>query len=393
MTTTGFPSAPAIRLRSTRDVLAAIPYLLGFRPAECAVVVCMTGEGRLGPIAHVKLAELPLAGRTGMRTVARRAAQTGARRAVVAVYIRGEDSSLGGSRRAVEPLLAELDQALGDVDAWLVTPTGFRGLDCSDPACCPPGGHPRDELESGVVSAAFVLSGSGVAPTAADAFRIPRAPSAARGLVGRAARRWERAGDAAAGATARRAWRRDGLSAWREALRHATTEQQLIAADDDMRPQPPAPIPPATLGRLAAALADTEVRDSVLLALVKAASDGTGHNVPAKQENETEHDAEREAAEACALLIDPGAAVVPDRATTTAARAVLEAVVAHVPRRLQAAPLTLLGLVAWWQGEGGLAGARVREAVDVDEDYRLAALLSDVLAAAIPPGWVRRSSV
>jgi hypothetical protein len=63
-----------------------------------------------------------------------------------------------------------------------------------------------------------------------------------------------------------------------------------------------------------------------------------------------------------------------------------------VPRRLQAAPLTLLALVAWWRGEGGLAGARVREALEIDADYRLAALLTDMLSAAIPPGWVVRSS-
>jgi hypothetical protein len=388
MTTTAFPSPATIRLRSTRDVLAAIPYLLGYRPAECAVVVGVSGQGRLGPVAHVTLADLPVVGLEGVRLVARRAADAGARRAVVGVYTGACD---GAADAAVEPLLTALEEAVGDVETWVVTPDGYRRLDCADPACCPPGGHPRAELDSAAVSAAFVLSGRSVAPTASAAFAVPRAPSPARDLAGRAARRWQRAGEAArADGAARRAWERDGCSAWRDAVRHATTELELSVADDGPTPPAPVPVPPATLGRLAAALADTSVRDAILLSLVADACGPQGTHGPGTTEEPP--DIEYEAAEACARLIDPASAVVPDGLTTSAARAVLEAVVAHVPRRLQAAPLTLLGLIAWWRGEGGLAGARVREALTTDDEYRLAVIVGDILTAAVPPGWVRRSS-
>lgn len=388
MTSTAFPSAPTIRLRSTRDVLAAIPYLLGYRPAECAVVVGVTGEGRLGPVAHVTLADLPVVGAAGVHMVARRAAQTGAKRAVVGIYTRAGDS-LDAVRDVVGPLLTALEIALDDVETWHLTDDGYRGLDCTDPACCPPGGHPRAQLETSAVSAAFVVAGSSVAPTAAAAVAIPRAPSAARDLAGRAARRHERATEATTvDGAAGRARADDGCAIWRDAFRHAMTELELSGTDDGWAP-PRLSLPPATLGRLAAALADTSVRDAILVSVVAQAGRDRGAHGSAPASG---LDIELEAAEACARLIDPASAVAPDTFATSAARAVLEAVVAHVPRRLQAAPLTLLGLVAWWCGQGALAGARVREALATDRDYRLAILLGDILAAAIPPGWVRRSS-
>jgi hypothetical protein len=371
-------------------MLAAIPYLLGYRPVDCVVMVGVTSEGRLGPVAHVTLDDLRTADPGDLRLVARRAADTGACRAVVAVYTQGPVDASAGVRTDLASTLSALHEEIDDVETWLVTPDGFRGLDCLDPTCCPPAGHSCDQLETGPVSAAFVLSGRSVASTAAEAFQVPRAPSSARGLAGRAARRWEQAGEAVtADGAARRAWVHDGCAGWRQALRHATTELALNADDEDLMP-PPAPVPPATLGRLAAALADTEVRDSVLLSLVAdacepAAADRGPSGAPSA-------DDEDQAAEACARMLDPRVAVVPDTSTTTAARMVLEATVAHAPRRLQAAPLTLLGLVAWWRGEGGLAAARTREALAIDADYRLAVLLSDILAAAVPPGWVRRSS-
>ena len=390
MTTTGFASSPTIRLRSARDVLAAIPHLLGYRPAECVVVAGVTGRGRLGPLVHVTLADLPIAGAGRRHTVAQRVGAAGATSAVVGVYTERAEATV---RALVDPLQADLEGAVGDVDAWLVTAEGFRGLDCADPACCPPAGHPRVDLESGAVGAAFVLSGSSVARTAEEAFDIPRAPRAARDLAGRAARRSERAGQAArSDAGTRREWEHDGLSVWRDAVRHAATERELATAEEDTAGEVTVPgrvpLPPASLGRLAASLAATIVRDAVLMDIVAQAcpADGGG-----RAPWEPGPDLDQQAAEACGRLLDPSFAVFPGKVATSVVRAVLEATVAHAPRRLQPAPLTLLALVAWWRGEGGLAGARVRAALEIDDGYRLAVLVQDILAAGIPPGWVGRS--
>ncbi len=381
MTSATVPSSPTIRLRSARDVLAAVPYLLGFRPAECVVVAGVDDRGRLPLLARTALDDLcvPDDGERVVRTLAARAADVRVRRAVVAVCTARPLAAGTRLRRGVDRLVTALE-TVGETDPWLVTPDGYRGLDCADPLCCPPAGHPLDDLVAGEVSAAFVLSGRAVAASEAEAFRVPRAGAEARTLAARAAGRWERAGARAQEPDAARRWRQAGLRAWEEATRHAATE--LLAGD-----VPPAVrLSPALLGRVAAALADTPVRDAVLLTLVPGAQEVARRTVRGAPEDEVG----AATAEAVARVVDPRVGLRPQEVTVGPARAVLEAVAGHVPRRLQPPALTLLGLLAWWQGDGGLAGHRVRAALALDPGYRLAALLGGVLTAALPPGWVRR---
>jgi hypothetical protein len=72
--------------------------------------------------------------------------------------------------------------------------------------------------------------------------------------------------------------------------------------------------------------------------------------------------------------------------------ALLESVVAHVPRRLQPSPLTLLALLAWWRGEGARASLLVARCLAVDSAYRLALVLDTALEAGLPPSWARGSA-
>lgn len=175
-------------------------------------------------------------------------------------------------------------------------------------------------------------------------------------------------------------WRAEGYGVWCDLLRQATAELRTCSAAD-------VELPPARLGRLAVALADVRVRDAVLLSLVPGArevADGTagvgGAPVP--------RDVEAATARAIARVVDPRVGVPPDAAAADAARLVLEQVVGGAPRRWHAPPLALLGFLAWWRGDGWLATRRVRESVAQDPGYRLAALVSGVLDAAVPPGWV-----
>jgi len=69
---------------------------------------------------------------------------------------------------------------------------------------------------------------------------------------------------------------------------------------------------------------------------------------------------------------------------------VLEAVVAHTRTADQAAALTLLALIAWWQADGARAGVLLGRALDGDPDHRLALLLTEALARGLSPGWIRR---
>ena len=60
-------------------------------------------------------------------------------------------------------------------------------------------------------------------------------------------------------------------------------------------------------------------------------------------------------------------------------------VVRRSPYDLMAAPAALLGFAAWLSGDGALAWCAVERCQDVEPDYRLAALLTDALAGAVPP--------
>ena len=55
------------------------------------------------------------------------------------------------------------------------------------------------------------------------------------------------------------------------------------------------------------------------------------------------------------------------------------------PLELSPGPLTVLGHVTWWLGDGALARTAVERALDVDPDYRLAVLLSHMVDVAIRP--------
>lgn len=90
------------------------------------------------------------------------------------------------------------------------------------------------------------------------------------------------------------------------------------------------------------------------------------------------------------LLVDPVRGREPREDVVAAGRAVLEAVVAHGRRDRQAPALTVLALLAWWDGDAVRASVLVERALDQDPGHRLAELLDRALGAGLPPGWVRR---
>ncbi|MFC7877598.1 DUF4192 domain-containing protein [Isoptericola sp. NPDC057391] len=381
-------------LRSSCDLLAAVPYLLGFRPRECLVVVAVTEDGRVGLVARTGLADPDepsggpgdeadggTSGSAGV--VARAVARVGARLALVVLYTASPPDEVRAREAAV---VGALEESLGptvDVEAWLVGPDGYRGLDCVDPACCPARGRPVSELEHGEVGAAFVVAGRVIAASEQEAHRVRALPAGVRGRVAKAAVRAERtraaAADAARDALGR--WRAEAYGVWCDLMRHAAAELRTCPAGD-------VELPPARLGRLAVALADVRVRDAVLLSLVPGGREAADRTARAGGDGDVAPDVEAATARAIARVVDPRVGVPPDGATADAARLVLEQLVGGAPRRWHAPPLALLGFLAWWRGDGWLAARRVRESARQDPTYRLAALVAGVLEAAVPPGWV-----
>lgn len=372
------PDPMTIPLRSPHDVLAAVPFRLGFRPAESIVLACTTESGHLGLVARTGLDELRGAdAASGVQALARAVAESRPARCVLALYtargVPAATDALDVVLDAVEPVV--------DVDAWVVTPEGYRGLGCEDPTCCPEPGHPLAALDSSEVGAAHVLAGHVVAASAREAYEIPRAPDETRGLAGRAARRSEAARARAGDDTDRARWRDDAVATWRRALRCVDVEVGVESSPATGA----VPLGPALLGKVAAALADRAVRDVALLTLLPGGEEAV-RAVTGADDREVADDA---TARAMGRVIDPEIAVRPDPEVLARARAVLEQVDAHVPHRLRAPGLTLLAFLAWWAGDGPRASYRISEALEVDETYRLARLVHCVVSSALPPGWVR----
>ncbi|WP_251151458.1 DUF4192 domain-containing protein [Cellulosimicrobium sp. Marseille-Q4280] len=368
-----------IRARGPRELLAYVPYRLGYRPHESVVLVGLRGpRGRVGLVARVDIADVADLehGPQVARTVLAHLAADGASRAAVVVYtdapLRAGGPEAARERAAVEHCRETVEARFGPTDVWVVTTTGWGCLDCDDPACCPAGGRPPSELESSEVGAHMVLSGASVADSREDAFRIqPAAPDARRSAARASRRARERSSERSTSDAVDR--RPEGLVAWRRAVALAAGAPTGRSPD----------LPPALLGRVEAALDAVPVRDAVLLSLVPGVGD-----LPERTARGG-GDVDAGTGEAIGRIVDPAVAVAPVPEETEPARVVLEAVVAHAARRRAAPALTLLALIAWWHGDGGRASERVREALAQDGSYRLALLLSSALDAGVPPGWVR----
>jgi len=170
------------------------------------------------------------------------------------------------------------------------------------------------------------------------------------------------------------AWRAAGLALWRDVVGAAAAGGPDGAADPG----------PAALGRIAAGLQDTRLRDAVVVSCVPGSGDapdrclvggGGARDVVV--------------GEAVQAIVDPVVGIAPADETAVQ-EALLRRVVAHARRRDQAPALTLLGLLAWWQGDGARASVLVGRALSLDPAHRLGLLLDDMLQAGLPPGWAAR---
>lgn len=249
-----------LRIREPQELLALIPYQLGFQPLTSAVVVSLRGaRRRVGLVARVDLSDLREDddGRQLARELVSHVASDGGRSAVLVLYPDTQTAEEGRSLDSVWEAARTVQEAaapfLDAVDVWVVTRTGYFALECTDRLCCPAGGRPIDDLVATVTSARMVLSGAAVVETRDDLARVPRAPEPDRRRANAAANRWRARRRAATTVTALRAWRQEGLATWR-------TAQESLA--DGVRTSAPA------LGRIEAALEDTVVRDAVLMTLV-----------------------------------------------------------------------------------------------------------------------------
>jgi hypothetical protein len=231
-----------LMVRTPADFLAAVPYLIGFHPADSVVVVGIAGQ----KVLFAARSDLPPPADEPSRAAAVQLAEMVARQAVDEVTVIGY-----GAAPRVTPTVLRLGDALRrrDVrvlDLLRVTGGRYWSYLCDESGCCPEDGTPYSP-EHSVIAAQATYAGAVVLPDR-DALMAQFAPvtGAPRELMVAATERAEKRLAGVPEAEFARYVRRTGRAFVREAGRRYRADRVLT--DDEA----------AWLGVL---LADTSVRD------------------------------------------------------------------------------------------------------------------------------------
>jgi uncharacterized protein DUF4192 len=325
-----------VRIGSAEGILAVVPHLLGFKPADSLV---MLGIG--GPHARIRLAfryDLPdppdeevAADIAEHATAVLRRQHLGM--AIVAGY---------GPGTAVTPLVDVVVPALREAgisvqDVLRVERGRYWSYACQDPACCPPEGTPFDTAGH-PASAALAAAGLTVrADRAALAGTLAPVADVAAAMRAAAGRARQRAGDLIDLAAAA-----EGgdpflpvADAGRRSVKQAITRYRRGGRLTDHE----------EMAWLGVTLGDLRVRDDAW------------------------------------ARMDPGFHEAHQRLWVDLVR--------HLPTEFVAAPAALLAFTAWQGGDGALASVAIERALDADPEYSMALLIADALHAGLPPTAAR----
>lgn len=375
-----------IKISRPEDVVAYVPFALGFRPRDSAVLVGLRAGGPgLGLTTRVDLAGLahPDAGPQLVADVAQCLARDRCDDAFVVLYTDEPRDTLA-THPAVGPALARLRELTSWADPpgpWVV---GAGTYGCwGHGEHCAPGLADVTELEEGWLAATMVWHGLTVAGERSELHVPPTSDAASRRAAVRAARRAREEmlsiGSQGSGAAfglalpsapgARTEWREARWRGWVRLVSLAREGREL---------------PPAELGVLAVAMADPYLRDGMLYSLVRRMP----RTVPSP-------------AMAVAVLDDVMTDGGPRPRTERVgpAETVLRAAAACLGAGSAAHPLAALAWLAWWSGDGARADVLCEQVLAASPGNRLARLVRQALDGHVAPGWtaavgsVRRRSI
>lgn len=322
------PSSAALTVREPADLIAAVPYLIGFHPADSVVVVGL----REATVVFAARADLPDS--TASDDI--RAAATAQlisivqRQQVDAAVIVGY-----GPAETVNPALDAAADALrrhdiSALDALRVTDDRYWSFFCDDPTCCPPEGH---RIAPGIspLAVAATVAGQVALPDRATLQRQVEPITGAARVALRAATERARARRSALLSEAPAS---DLLGA--RTLRRAGEKTVRLLLDRQRRGIPPTD---DDVAWLTLALTDLELRDYAW-------------------ERVTDEPWQVTFWQDLTRRADP---------------------------ELAAGPASLLAFAAWRCGNGALARVALDRVLDAEPGYSMARLMDDVLVRGIPP--------
>ncbi len=325
-----------MRIGSAEGILAVVPHLLGFNPANSLVIL---GIG--GPHARIRLAfryDLPDPPEDELAADIAEHAVTVLQRQDLGMAI-----AVGfGSGEAVTPLIDVVVPALrlariSVQDALRVEHGRYWSYLCEDPACCPPEGVAFDTTGH-PASAALAAAGLSVrADRAALAGTLAPVTDVAqmmRAAVGRARQRAGALIDLPAAAEGGDAFL-PVADAGRRSVKQVITRYRRGGELTDHE----------EMAWLGVTLTDLRVRDDAW------------------------------------ARMDPGFHEAHQRLWVDLVR--------HLPTEFVAAPAALLAFTAWQAGDGALASVAIERALDADPQYSMALLIADALHAGLPPSAAR----
>lgn len=369
-----------IRVTSAEDLLAYIPYRLGFRPRDSVVLLGLRGpRGTVGLTSRVDLADIghPQAGATVVQDMATLMVQDGCDDVLVVLYSDLPHAELGRDP-TVRTALDHLRRSTTWADApgpWVVGRESYgswgTGADCAPPTT------PLTELGHRQLAAAMVFHGHSVAngreelgvPRSGDASRRRAALRAARDahrLRADALRQYEEAHRGASFGVQPDPSGLERLLDWREGERRRWERLVVLSRRGDA-------LPAAELGRMAVAMSDPSVRDGVLCFLVLELPPAVPSPAVVIQVLER--------------TMQPGG-WPPELERTEPAAVVLRAMAATCSRRTGAWAVALLAWLAWWSGDGARADVLAQQALAARPGTPLAEVVDQALQARVPPGWV-----
>ncbi|HVB45651.1 MAG TPA: DUF4192 domain-containing protein [Streptosporangiaceae bacterium] len=317
-----------VRIRAADGLLAVVPYLLGFHPANSLVVLAVSRPGgRIRLVFRFDLPDPPDPGLTAEITghAASLLTRNQCTDAVVIGY---------GPGILVTPLADRARQVLPAAgitlhDVLRVHEGRYWSYPCGDPSCCPPAGHP---VPASTHPAAVTLAEAGnTAAVSRAALAATIAPLTGSDAVMTGATRQVEHDAVRLAATRPRALLTKGLAA----VKGAITAYRGGGALTE----------PGEFAALAVALTSLRIRD------------------------------------------DAWARMDPDH--TAAHFRLWTDLVRRARPGYAAAPASLLAFTAWQAGDGALGNLALDRALADQPGYSMALLLRDALAACLPPQAAR----